>query len=144
MFDNKYRSKMFQMLGMVTILLISLTACSASTGDAITEKTWQWVGVVETEPATGSVVPNPESYTLFMDADGSLSLQVDCNSAGGSYELDGNSLSILVGPMTLAYCGDDSLDQDYLSMLSSVESYALEDGQLLLQMADGVGRMLFE
>jgi heat shock protein HslJ len=69
---------------------------------------------------------------------------VDCNVAGGSYEVDGNSLSIEVGLSTLAYCGDDSLDQAYLTMLSSVESYALEDGKLLLELADGAGRMLFE
>jgi heat shock protein HslJ len=144
MFDQKYRSKMFQLLGLLIILVIGLAACSPSTGEPITEKTWHWVSVIETEPATGSVVPNQESFTLFLGDDGSLGLQVDCNVAGGSYEVDGNSLSIEVGLSTLAYCGDDSLDQAYLTMLSSVESYALEDGKLLLELADGAGRMLFE
>ena len=144
MIDNQNQFKMPAVLSLMLVLMLSLTACSSTeAAEEIREIQWQWVGLVETEPAAQSVVPNPESFTLFLDAEGSMSLQVDCNSASGSYLLDGYSLSIEVGMSTLAYCGDDSLDQAFLTMLSTVESYALENGTLFLNLADG-SRMLFE
>jgi heat shock protein HslJ len=140
MFDKKY-----QLFGLMAILTVFLLACSpAIAEDPITEISWQWVGLVETQPAAQSVVPNAERFTLYLDSDGSISLQVDCNAAGGSYSLKGDALSISVGASTLAYCGDDSLDQQYLQLLAAVESYALEDGSLFLNLADGAGKMLFE
>lgn len=61
----------------------------------------------------------------------------------GSYTLDGGSLTIELGPSTMAFCGEQSLDLLYLELLSNVESYTIEEGQLVLELKDGAGRMTF-
>ena len=65
------------------------------------------------------------------------------NPVGGSYTLDGSSLTILLGPSTMAFCGEQSLDLFYLGFLSTVDSYAVKDGQLVLELKDGAGQMTF-
>ncbi len=106
---------------------------------------WQWSGLVETEPASQSLVPHPENYTLLLQPDGSLEIKADCNVVNGSYvALDGGAISIQLGPSTAAFCGEASLDQQYLELLNSVDGYASEDGHLTLNLEDGAGNMLFD
>jgi heat shock protein HslJ len=109
----------------------------------ITGITWQWAGLVETEPAAQSVVPDPENYTLTLRLDGICEVKADCNMVGGSYVLEGNALTLELGLSTMAYCGDDSLDQQYLELLANVDSYAVEDGRLVMELKAGAGRMTF-
>jgi heat shock protein HslJ len=103
----------------------------------ITDITWQWWGLVETEPATQSVVPNSENYTLILQSDGSLHVKADCNVVGGAYTLEGDALAIELGPSTMAFCGEASLDRQFLEWLGGVESYTLEDDQLILKASAG-------
>jgi heat shock protein HslJ len=84
---------------------------------------WLWSGLVETEPAAQSVVPNPENYSIIFLPDGSAPTTADCNQVGGSYGAEGSSLTIVIGPSTRAFCGEDSLDQQYLALLSTVASF---------------------
>jgi heat shock protein HslJ len=109
----------------------------------ITGITWQWTGLVETEPAAQSLVPDPENYTLTLRPDGTCEVKADCNIVGGSYVLEGDALTIELGPSTMAYCGDDSLDQQYLKLLANVDSYAIEDGRLVMELKASAGRMTF-
>jgi heat shock protein HslJ len=109
----------------------------------ITGITWQWAGLVETEPAAQSVVPDPENYTLTLRPDGICEVKADCNMVSGSYVLEGDALTIKLGPSTMAYCGDDSLDQQYLELLANVDGYTVEDGRLVMELKAGAGRMTF-
>jgi heat shock protein HslJ len=106
--------------------------------------TWQWAQLTETEPASQSVVPDPQNYTLVFQPDGEVSIKADCNMVGGTYTLEGASLTIALGPSTLAYCGDDSLDQLYLAMLGNVGSFDVENGRLALNLKEGAGKMVFD
>lgn len=85
--------------------------------ESILDVTWQWTGVVETEPASQSVVPDPENYTITFREDGSAEIKADCNQVGGTYTQQGSALIITLGPSTMAACGEDSLDQQYLAFL---------------------------
>jgi hypothetical protein len=64
---------------------------------------WQWSDLVETMPASQSVVPDPQNYTLTFLPDGTVSIKADCNMLGGTYTLDGGSLAIQLGPSTMAF-----------------------------------------
>ncbi len=110
---------------------------------SIQDVIWQWTDLVETQPASQSVVPNPENYTIVFSNDGIAQIQADCNMVTGSYTEEGDQLTIELGPSTMAFCGDDSLDQQYLGLLITVGSYALEDGRLKLQLIEGSGSMGF-
>ncbi|MFU8887332.1 MAG: META domain-containing protein [Trueperaceae bacterium] len=75
---------------------------------------------------------DPADYTLTLGADGSVSLQIDCNRGIGRFELDGPSLSFSPFATTRAFCGPGSLEQRYLEQIAIVVSYGFEDGALVL------------
>ncbi|MFA0823229.1 MAG: META domain-containing protein [Methanomethylovorans sp.] len=108
----------------------------------ITNIKWQWAGTIDTS-SNQSVVPNKEQYTLEFLPDSTYSITTDCNSGSGNYTLDGKSLTLGPGMITLVYCGEQSLEPQYLSLLGSVTSMTLEDGQLLLSVGNNSEKMVF-
>jgi heat shock protein HslJ len=117
---------------------------SEPAGDpVITSIEWRWSGLIETMPAAQSVVPDPENYTLILQPDGGLHIKADCNVVGGSHTLEGDGLTIALGPSTMAYCGEQSLDQQFQVLLSNVDGYGIEDGQLVLKLQADAGSMIF-
>ena len=114
------------------------------TGGDLTDILWQWAELVETAPASQSVVPDPEHYTLVLRPDGNLAIKADCNVVGGSYALEGDALTIELGPTTMAFCGEQSLDQQYLELLGNIDGYAVEGDRLVLDLKAGGGRMTFD
>jgi len=92
---------------------------TVSFNDIIDTK-WQWWGLVETEPASQSVVSDPESYTIVFLSDGTYSIKADCNVGSGGYVLNGTDLVLNPGPITCAYCGPESQDGTYLALLEDV------------------------
>ena len=105
---------------------------------------WQWAELTETEPASQSVVPDPENYVVVLNADGTASLKADCNQVQWTYTLEGTSLTFnTLGPSTLAYCGDDSLDQLFLGKLGMGGTVSVENEQLVLELNENAGRMVF-
>ena len=114
-----------------------------ASADEIMNITWQWVGLVETQPASQSVIPRPENYTIAFIADNMVNIKAHCNEAGGSYEVSGSSLNITVGPSTTAFCGVGSSDYQYLELLGQVESFAMNGEQMVLLLKDDAGHMIF-
>ena len=120
-------------------------AAWAQSADEITGIQWQWAQLTETEPASQSVVPNPENYVMVLNADGSVNLKADCNMVSWTYTLEGDSLAFnTVGPSTLAYCGDESLDTKFMEMLGKGGTVSLEDGRLVLALNENAGTMVFD
>ena len=98
---------------------------------------WQWTNFT---PVGGAVTPvgRPELYTLALLDDGTYTFRADCNSGTGSYTLDGTSLTLAPGAMTLAACGADSLSDGFIDRLSQVRSIGFdEDGNLVLTPDNG-------
>jgi heat shock protein HslJ len=100
--------------------------------ESILDITWQWLDLVETEPASQSVVPDPENYTVIFRQDGSAEITADCNQVGATYTQQGSALIITLGPSTMAACGEDSLDQQFLASLDAVNSFGMLDRDLKL------------
>ncbi len=61
----------------------------------------------------------------------------------GSYSVDGNSLTLVLGPSTMAFCGEESLDLMFNELLSNVENYTIENNQLVLNLKNDAGKMTF-
>ncbi|ABE51297.1 META domain-containing protein [Methanococcoides burtonii] len=104
---------------------------------------WQWSGLIETESGSQSVVPDPENYTIVLNSDETYSIKADCNVGSGGYTLEGSNLTLSSGPITLAYCGSDSLDTQYLSLLNNVTTVSMDNDQLVLGIGENGDRMLF-
>jgi heat shock protein HslJ len=105
--------------------------------------TWEWAALLKTKPATQSVVPDPTSYTIVFADDGSIAIKADCNNAAGTYTLDNDSLTIQLGPTTMAACPPGSLSNAMLTGLSKVSTYLIDGGDLVLRLGDSGDSMLF-
>lgn len=108
---------------------------------ALVGQPWQWVSF--TNPAESFDVDIPNNYVATFNADGSVTFIADCNNAAGDYTADGSSLTITVGPSTLALCPGESRSEQFLSLLGGAAIFFFEDGNLFIDlMADG-GTMEF-
>ena len=107
------------------------------TVDQLTGILWQWQDLLETEPAAQSVVPNPEDYNIVFLDDGAMAIQADCNNVSASYLLDSGQLRIILGPSTMAFCGEESLDAQFLNLLSKTTSGSVEEDRLKLYTSEG-------
>ncbi|MFN2187547.1 MAG: META domain-containing protein, partial [Candidatus Promineifilaceae bacterium] len=107
--------------------------------------TWYWRAFQDTAEVNDFSVKDPASYSLTLQPDGGAAIQADCNQVLWQYTLEGSSLSFnTLGPSTLAFCGEDSLDGQYLSMLGNVATYVVDDaGDLHLNLFADAGNMVF-
>ena len=132
-------------LGLLIGAVQMAPAAWAQSTDEIIGIQWQWVQLTETEPAAQSVVPDPENYVLILNADGSVNLKADCNMVMWTYTLEDTTITFnTVGPSTLAFCGEDSLDTIFLEKLGKGGTVSLEDGRLVLELNENAGRMVFD
>jgi len=121
----------------------SLEGVCAAAANPIVDITWQWTSVRNRTTGEATTVPAPSAYTLILRDDGTLSGQADCNSFTGTYTQQGGFF-ITLGAMTLAACGPDSLDQQYLQLLGSIAAGGPDGaGGLALETAGGEQRMEF-
>jgi len=103
---------------------------------------WQLHSVLQSEPASQSVVPQPPSYTIQFAADGTAAIRADCNNVGANYTVSGTNLTITLGPATLAFCGEDSGDNLYMTALGAVTGYAISEFGMALDVSD-LGRLQY-
>ena len=104
--------------------------------NALAGTTWMWTGF--TDPTQQYSVETPANYTLAFQDDGTVVIKADCNNAMGSYTLDGSSITIQVGPMTMAACPPESRSEDFVKYLGFSAIYFFEGDHLFIDlMADG-------
>lgn len=130
-------------LTIVSLFTAILTACSSGSPEELFDTTWEWQQLIETAPAAQSVVPDPENYNIVFNQDGIYNAKADCNMLSGAYEIEGNSITLLPGPSTLAECGPDSSYDLYVGFLAQVDGYELENNRLILTFGNGAGQMIF-
>ena len=105
---------------------------------------WQWVELIETNPAAQSVVPDPEKYTVALFDDGAYTVTADCKSGMGNYTTDASQIILEPFPVTMQICSDESLEPQYLSFLGQVDTFGIADGKLIYILKDGAGEMRFQ
>jgi heat shock protein HslJ len=141
------RKRWFAVLVVMGLLFTGLVvpAVWADSHGEILDIQWQWAQLTETEPAAQSVVPDPENYVLVLTADGNAALKADCNQVLWTYTAEGNSLTFnTLGPSTLAFCGEESSDQLFMSKLGVGGTWSVEDGRLVLELNENAGTMVFD
>lgn len=133
--------------GLLALLLLA-TACRQDATPApegtIQSIIWQWTSLTKQTRGETTTVPSPESYTITFNADGTLNGEADCNNFNGTYSQE-NGFAIQLGATSMAFCGEASLDQQYLTLLGSVAAGGPDgQGNLVLENAGGEQRMLFQ
>jgi heat shock protein HslJ len=104
---------------------------------------WQWEQFQDQAEVNDITVSNPENYELILWTDGTFNFKADCNVGSGSYTMNGSSLSLEPGPITLAECGPDSLYDQFLNQLGYVATYVTNEGKLILNLFADAGDMVF-
>ena len=148
---NRKRVSSLLMLLLLAVLLFA--GCSSASTEqentepadpnAVTDIVWEWASVTDQAARETTDVPNPENYTLILREDGTFSGTADCNQISGTYTTE-NGYFFTLGPSTLAACGTDSLDQQYLQLLGSVVTGGPDGGGgFALETAGGGQRMKF-
>ncbi len=108
----------------------------------LTSSVWKWQQSADNTGQTWTS-PNPANYTLQFNADGTLSVKVDCNSGSGTYQADESKLTMTLGATTLMACPPPTLDTIFQQQLGKVVAYGFDgDSLILLWQADG-GSMKF-
>jgi heat shock protein HslJ len=100
---------------------------------------WQWIDIGGAQAFT----PEPGKYTLTLKQDGTYEAKADCNNSSGTYTIEGDRLTLVAGPTTLATCGPNSLSEQYLSLLSNVATFSSSAGRLMLTLKADLGTMVF-
>ena len=111
-------------------------ACQSSGGSGLTGKTWQWTASTTTVPASQSVVPDPENYTITFNTDGTFAAKADCNQVSGGYTTSGSDLTITPGPTTLMACPEGSMDSLFLEGLGKAASFTISGSDLTITDSD--------
>lgn len=117
---------------------------TATPANSIQGIVWQWTSLTNQTTKETATVPTPKNYTITFNTDGTLAGKADCNTFSGTYS-QANGFSIKLGPITTAFCGEGSLDQQYLTLLGEVAAGGPDGaGNLALETAGGEQRMLFK
>jgi heat shock protein HslJ len=103
---------------------------------------WRWEQTLMNSGA--KLAPdNPNSYTVEFKPDGTVAIQADCNQVGGNYTLEGSSITIELGPSTLAACPEGSLGDPFIRHLGAVGAYFFQDADLFMDLLVDGGTMKF-
>ena len=135
------------LLATIAVLLL-LAACKPAAtptpADSITGIVWQWTSLTNQTTKETTTISNPENYTITFNTDGTLNGLADCNTFTGTYSQE-NGFTITLGASTKAFCGEASLDQQYLTLLGSVVAGGPDGaGGFALETAGGEQRMEFK
>jgi heat shock protein HslJ len=135
------------LLATIAVLLL-LAACKPAAtptpADSITGIVWQWTSLTNQTTKETTTISNPENYTITFNTDGTLNGLADCNTFTGTYSQE-SGFKITLGASTKAFCGEASLDQQYLTLLGSVAAGGPDGaGGFALETAGGEQRMEFK
>jgi heat shock protein HslJ len=143
--NKRFRSGIWlPFLAMMLLVSACSPAAASQPSNSIVGILWKWTSLTNQTTDETTQVPDPEKYTITFNADGTLEGKADCNSFSGTYSQE-NGFTITLGASTMAFCGEDSLDQQYLTLLGSVAAGGPDGaGGLALETAGGEQRMLFQ
>jgi heat shock protein HslJ len=133
--------KRFHRLSVLVIGLVLLAACGSGSGPSLDGRTFLSTAVTD-GGAPFDLVPNTRIRLSFTD--GQLGASAGCNTIGGTYRIDGDTLVFEGGGMTEMGCDPDRHAQDdWLSeVLGARPTIVLTGNDLSLTAGDVVIRLL--
>lgn len=124
------------------VLCIPKLSGQAGTASDLSGTMWQWQETLMNDD--DKFVPDdPVNYMVHFIADGTVAVQADCNRAGGTYTVDGNAITIALGPSTMAACPEDSLGERFAGQLVGAAIYFFRSGDLYVDLKYDSGTMRF-
>lgn len=97
----------------------------------LTSQSWQW-SIVLDSAGQEVEIEEPANYTTAFADDGVVAIRADCNQAGGTYTLADETLTISLGPTTLAVCPAGSRSDEFLAYLEAAAGFQFSGEQLAI------------
>lgn len=91
----------------------------------------------------GRTFTSNDNYFFVLDKDGRVSGKGDCNRIMGNYKDYEGQLAIEIVGSTKAFCQNQQMEDQFIKMLQSIDSYKL-DGPNLLLTSNGELKAIFE
>ncbi len=128
---------MFKNIIFITLLIL-LQGCSGSMTPA-NESSLSGKWIVESIAGKPVIAATNPAYIEFSNED-RISGSASCNRFFGKFLLNGSKMSISEAGSTRMMCAGPVIEQEnrFLSTLSQVESFAIDDGYLVLKDAQDV------
>ena len=127
------------------IAFVMLLACN-ETSDPLAGTSWRLVEFQSMDDAIGAIRPaDPSVFTMQLKNDGTVSMQLDCNRATGSWSAEpapnGDNGQFEFGQLasTRALCPPPNLDERIVRDAQFVRGYMLRDGRLYLSLMADAG-----
>ncbi len=137
----KFRWRFLIVLCLIPAILAACTT-NSSTG-SLTGITWQMTDVKFDGQNTSNVISEPTNYTITFQTNGTANVKADCNNAALTYTTNGDQLTIKSGPMTLVYCGETSLSNEFLIALQHATTFSVQGSTLTINTGSN-GTMTFK
>lgn len=104
---------------------------------------WRWQSFSEPTGEKSITVEDPANYQITVNEDFTYEIVADCNTGRGTFNISENRVQVNPAAMTRAFCGEAALDTEFMSLLSQVSIWSVQDGKLLLEMPYDSGTMVF-
>ena len=115
---------------------------TGSTGGKLTGMVWKWTAT-QMNDGSKTTPADPNQYLVQFLVAGQVAIQADCNRVAGTYTVNGNQLTIVPGPTTLAACPPGSQGEEFVKQLGNVSSYLFDGANLVLEFKLDSGSMTF-
>jgi heat shock protein HslJ len=103
---------------------------------------WKWIYTINKDGGK-DIPPDSKNYTVQFLESGILKVKADCNVKGGMYSVQRNRLIIEITYSTMAACGENSLEDQFVRDLMAGGSFFLKDRELFIDLNFDSGRMTF-
>ena len=103
---------------------------------------WQWQGTAMSDDSQVKI-KFPDRYTVEFLANGKVQMRADCNKGGGTYVIDGASLTMEVAAKTKIKCRADSKSNLFIKQLNHAVTYVMDGDQLVINLFADAGNMKF-
>jgi heat shock protein HslJ len=107
---------------------------------------WRLLYFESMDDSIGRALPEPsQTYTMRLNADGTVNMALNCNRANGTWTIDPASDSVSgrfsFGPLasTKALCPPPSMDEQVVADAGYVRGFLLRDGNLYLSLMADAG-----
>lgn len=135
---------LFKLASAAIAAFLNMTLVSSGLAqESLENSSWQLVAIHSFNDS--EFTPDaPENYLLRFRLENRLQIEADCNQAGATWTLDGDTLVITGLVTTRKLCNAPSLFNRYIMTLQQTESVTREADTLILRSANGVEWMQFE
>ena len=144
-------SRLFIAVPATLALLVASVTSAAEQPGLLAGTEWQLVEFQSMDDTIGTIRPDDASlYTMRLDTDGSVSMQLNCNRATGDWtaepSAEGSTGSFRFGPLaaTSALCPSPSMDERIARDAGYVRGFLLKDGNLYLSLMADAGIYAWE